>query len=192
MIGDSLVGKNSFFRAFCDGFFFESLNPIIGIDFKKKELLIEGLKVILIIINTAGQERFRNLTIPYCRNCDGVFIFYDISNSKTFNDLDSLLKEIEKHASKDIKKYLIGTKCDLEDKREITFEQGKKYAENNRMKFFETSAKKNINVSEPFIEMTKEFIEEEKKKKKELKEKLNKKLIQNIKKIPGLSKFINY
>ena len=57
---------------------------------------------------------------------------------------------------------LIGTKCDLEKRRVISFEEGKKYAEKNGMKFFEASSKKNINISEPFIEMTKNIIKQQK------------------------------
>ena len=45
---------------------------------------------------------------------------------------------------------LIGNKCDLESKREVSFQEGKEFAEKNGMKFIETSAKTNQKVSEAF------------------------------------------
>ncbi len=46
---------------------------------------------------------------------------------------------------------LVGHKCDLNEKRKITPEQGKEFADKNGWLFFETSAKENINVTETFM-----------------------------------------
>ena len=45
---------------------------------------------------------------------------------------------------------LIGNKIDLEDKRVISTEEGQKFAKQNDMIFFETSAKNSNNVFEMF------------------------------------------
>jgi len=45
---------------------------------------------------------------------------------------------------------LSGNKCDMEDKRLISEERGRKVAEENGIKFFETSAKENINIEIAF------------------------------------------
>ena len=45
---------------------------------------------------------------------------------------------------------LVGTNCDLEDERIISYEEGKDFAINNGKKFIEVSAKNNINVNEAF------------------------------------------
>jgi Ras-related protein Rab-1A len=55
-------------------------------------------------------------------------------------------------------KLLIGNKCDLEDKRKVTFQEGKDFAESNGMKFMETSAKTASKVQEAFELLTNEII----------------------------------
>ena len=67
------------------------------------------------------------------------------------------LIEIEKVGPKDVYKILVGNKCDLKN-RKINFEEGKKFAEDNNMKFFEISVKESINVNDVFICMTKDII----------------------------------
>jgi GTPase SAR1 family protein len=53
---------------------------------------------------------------------------------------------------KDILICLIGNKIDLEEKREVSYEEGKNFAEENNLLFFETSAKDGNNIQEIFLE----------------------------------------
>ncbi len=55
-------------------------------------------------------------------------------------------------------KILVGNKCDLEEKRKVSYEQGKEFADQYGMKFLETSAKTSHNVADSFVTMTKEII----------------------------------
>ena len=48
---------------------------------------------------------------------------------------------------------LLGTKCDMESDRQVSREEAQALADENGMKYFETSAKANINVKEAFQEM---------------------------------------
>ena len=83
---------------------------------------------------------------------------YDITDLESFRNLDLWLKEIEKNASKNVYKILIGNKNDMEKERKVSFEKGMEFADLHGMKFFETSAKENKNVEEAFKEMTKDII----------------------------------
>ena len=119
---------------------------------------VNGKKVKLQIWDTAGQERFKNITASYYRGGNGVLVVYDITDRESFENLNSWLIEIEKNANKNVYKLLIGNKCDLEDKRKVSFQEGKDFAESNGMKFMETSAKTASKVQEAFELLTNEII----------------------------------
>lgn len=115
-------------------------------------------KVKLQIWDTAGQERFKNIKVSYYRGGNDVLVLYDNTDRDSFDNLNSWLIEIEKNANKNVYKLLIGNKSDLEDKRKVTFQEGKDFATSNGMQFMETSAKTASKVQEAFELLTQEII----------------------------------
>ena len=110
------------------------------------------------IWDTAGQERFKNITASYYRGGNGVLVVYDITDRDSFDNLNSWLIEIEKNANKNVYKLLIGNKCDLEDKRKVTYQEGKDFATSNGLQFIETSDKTDTKVKDAFEMLTQEII----------------------------------
>jgi Ras-related protein Rab-8A len=156
IIGDSGVGKTCFLLRFSDDNFTASHLTTIGIDFKLKTMEIDGKTIKLQIWDTAGQERFRTITQTYYKGAMGIILAYDCTDENSFNNIRNWVQQIKMHASDNVSKVLIGNKCDRPDKK-ITTEQGEALAQELGIKFFETSAKTNINVNETFKFIAKEI-----------------------------------
>jgi len=81
-------------------------------------------------------------------------LVYDVTQARSFENINKWLRNIDDHASDDVVKMLIGNKCDMDDKRCITRARGEALAREHGIPFLETSAKNNINIEKAFFEMT--------------------------------------
>lgn len=160
LIGDSGVGKSSLLHRFADDDYKDDYISTIGVDFKIKTLEgPDGKQMKLQIWDTAGQERFRTITSSYYRGAHGIIIVYDITDSESFANVKQWLHEINRYASENVNKLLVGNKSDLTSDRQVSTEQGKELAESLKLDFVETSAKSNNNVTEVFHKMAGEIRE---------------------------------
>ena len=155
LIGNSDVGKSSLILRYVDQIWNDVFVPTIGVDFKVKSIEVDKKLVKMQIWDTAGQERFRNVISSYFKGAHGILLIYDITSRDSFKELENWLGEVERHASSQVLKILIGNKSDLEEKREIQKDEGEAFAMRNGMQFIETSAKNNTNVSEAFEALAK-------------------------------------
>ena len=81
---------------------------------------MDGKKIKLQIWDTAGQERFRTITTAYYRGAMGIMLVYDITNEKSFDNIKNWIRNIEEHASADVEKMILGNKCDMNDRRQVS------------------------------------------------------------------------
>ncbi|KAI4825839.1 hypothetical protein KUCAC02_021504 [Chaenocephalus aceratus] len=148
LIGDSGVGKTCLLSGSARDSFNTTFISTIGIDFKIRTIELDGKRVKLQIWDTAGQERFRTITTAYYRGAMGIMLVYDISNEKSFENIKNWIRNIEEHASSDVEKMVLGNKCDMTDRRQVSKDRGEKLAIDYGVKFLETSAKSGLNVEE--------------------------------------------
>jgi small GTP-binding protein len=152
-VGNSNVGKTSIIRRFINNKFDEEkIASTISVNFENKKLKIDPYtELSMQIWDTAGQERFRSLTASYLRESNGIFIVFDLSDKKSFDDLISWFEEINKAEinQKNCVKIVIGNKLDSKDK-EVDNDTAKKLAEENGMKYLPVSAKDGINIVSMF------------------------------------------
>ena len=144
ILGDCGVGKTTMLYKYYNGNFNSDNQSTVGVNFVSKyvkNLNCEFSDSIKIQIwDTAGQERFRSIIRSYYRNICGCIIAYDITNKNTFNNSLYWMDEVRKN-NKDVVLILVGTKNDLEDKREIDYEDGVKLSNHYNIPFFEISSK---------------------------------------------------
>ncbi|KAJ1964696.1 GTP-binding protein [Dipsacomyces acuminosporus] len=157
LIGDSGVGKSCVLLRFSDDSFTPSFITTIGIDFKIRTIELDGKRIKLQIWDTAGQERFRTITTAYYRGAMGILLVYDVTDERSFNNIENWYRNIEQHASEGVNKILIGNKCDIEERRAVPKEKGQKLADELGIKFLETSAKSNTNVDEAFFSLARDI-----------------------------------
>uniref|UniRef100_A0A7S1FJ81 Uncharacterized protein n=1 Tax=Noctiluca scintillans TaxID=2966 RepID=A0A7S1FJ81_NOCSC len=157
LIGDSGVGKSCLLLRFADDMYTESYISTIGVDFKIRTLNQEGKTVKLQIWDTAGQERFRTITSSYYRTAHGIIVVYDVTDKESFNNVRHWLQEIDKYAADGVNKLLVGNKCDLAQKRHVTYEEAHELAKSMGMQFMETSAKNAHNVEQAFQVMAEDI-----------------------------------
>ncbi|XP_021291069.1 ras-related protein RABA5e-like [Herrania umbratica] len=150
IIGDSAVGKSNLLSRYARNEFNAHSKATIGVEFQTQSVEIDGKEVKAQIWDTAGQERFRAVTSAYYRGAFGALLVYDISRRATFDNVARWLDELNSHSDTTVARMLVGNKCDLENIREVTLEEGKSLAEAEGLFFIETSALDSTNVRTAF------------------------------------------
>ncbi|KAK2960642.1 putative GTP-binding protein ypt2 [Blattamonas nauphoetae] len=120
LIGDYIVGKTS------TGNFTDTTTSTIGVNNGIKTIQIDGQTIKLQLLDTSGNETFRRITTQYFRDTKGVILMYNITRRSSFESLSRWFELIKQHSNEDTIKLLIGNKCDLEARRQVATEEGKK------------------------------------------------------------------
>ncbi|KAJ1531965.1 hypothetical protein ONE63_000602 [Megalurothrips usitatus] len=158
VIGSAGAGKSCLLHQFIESKFKDSSSHTIGVEFGSKIVKVGGKSVKLQIWDTAGQERFRSVTRSYYRGAAGALLVYDITSRDSFNALSNWLRDARTLAGPNIVILLAGNKKDLDSKREVTFLEASKFAQENELIFLESSAKTGENVEESFLKCSKTIL----------------------------------
>jgi small GTP-binding protein len=150
VIGDESVGKTCLLLYFTDKRFRTSHQVTIGVEFGSRCVDIDGRQIKLQIWDTAGQDRFRCIVRSYYRGAAGALLVYDITKRATFEHIATWLSEARGNADDDVVYALIGNKADLAHEREVSYEEGRQFAEAHGLLFLETSAKSGQGVDHAF------------------------------------------
>ena len=157
IIGDAAVGKSNLLLRYAHGQFKPEYQLTIGVEFGAKNIQIKNKIYRIQIWDTAGQENFRSITRAYYKNSVCALVVYDITNRDSFNNVSTWIEDCKNQSPKTIFMVLVGNKSDLQDKRQVNFEEGQELAERFQMLFFETSAKDGNNVEEIFLKSADEI-----------------------------------
>ena len=150
LVGDSGVGKTCLLSMYVKGECGPSI-PTIAVEFCTKEIeLSENYKVKVQLWDTAGQERFKSLAMTYYRKAYGILLLFDVTKRSSFISCKNYLEEVRINSDKNCVIYLVGNKIDLENQRQISYDEANIFAKKEKIKYIETSAIKNIRVEEVF------------------------------------------
>jgi small GTP-binding protein len=151
-VGDSGTGKSSIVQTFVnkDDVDIDQIETTVGIDFATKHVTVGSKRIKLTIWDTAGQERFRSLARSYYRGAEVLVVVYDITDEKTFENIDYWIKEAEDGLTTTPVIVLVGNKTDLEDERVVDRTRGEREAKIRRAMFIETSARTRKRITQPF------------------------------------------
>ena len=155
VLGSSEVGKTCILNRYFNNEFKENSLSTIGIDFQTKFFKFEDKKIKVNYTDTAGQEKFRAISVNYLKGTNGVILVFDLTNKESFDLLDTWMDELKNNNKMDISKVLIGNKADLADKKEVPKEEIDNFTKKVGCEYFECSAKTGQNVSEALDEIAK-------------------------------------
>lgn len=146
LVGNSAVGKTNIMLRFTEKTYKMNHISTIGVDFKVKTVKAKTHDVKMQLWDTAGQDKFRNLTGVYYRKASAVVFVYSVTDRQSFNDVVSWMAAAE-NVEKIKCQYIIGNKCDNREDRVVSIEEGERLANQYKCKFMETSAKDGININ---------------------------------------------
>ena len=148
-LGESTVGKTSIIMRYTDNTFSQQFLSTVGIDFKAKIIEYKDKKIKVLLVDTSGQVRFRNIAANYYKSADGILFVYDITSKDSLAKFEYWLSQIKQSSNISSDSiFLFGNKNDMEKERQITIEEGKVMADKYNLRFFEGSAQSGANVNE--------------------------------------------
>ncbi|KAI8356703.1 GTP-binding protein Ryh1 [Choanephora cucurbitarum] len=149
-LGEQSVGKTSLITRFMYDTFDNTYQATIGIDFLSKTMYLDDRTIRLQLWDTAGQERFRSLIPSYIRDSSVCVVVYDITSRNSFLNTSKWIDDVRAERGLDVIIVLVGNKTDLNERRQVTVDEGEKKAREYNIMFIETSAKAGYNVKALF------------------------------------------
>ena len=154
LIGNVSVGKSSIIKRFASNEFNQEYICTIGTELSQKTLILSPTKFVnLFIWDTCGQERFRSVTRQYYRDTQAILLVFDLTNKKSFYDLQSWYDEAIDYVNDErCNLFLLGNKSDEKDNIEIEEKDIKNFMKQNLKikKYYEVSAFNGHNIDLAF------------------------------------------
>jgi len=157
VLGSGGVGKSALTVQFVHFHFLESYDPTIE-DAYRRQVVVDDIASVLAVLDTAGQEEYSAMRGQYMAQGKGFLLCYAITSRDSFDEVKALYELVLQ--AKDSERFpmvLVATKCDLEDHRKVSKEEGIALAKTWGCPFVESSAKERINVEESFCTLVREI-----------------------------------
>ena len=143
LLGNSGVGKTNLINTCVGQQFQEDTTVTTSGTFSQKNIKIGDETYDLNLWDTAGQEKYESITKIFLKKSEIVIFVYDITDIKSFNDLEKWIKLTEEMIDNDHICGIVGNKEDLYSIEQVKGETARKYADSKKMQFQLVSAKDN-------------------------------------------------
>ena len=150
LLGDISVGKTSILGRYIKNSFNEVYKCTIQVERQTKLIDIDlHTSVKLVIWDTCGQEKYRNVTRQYYHGCDGAVIVFDLTNKDSFDNVSKWIEELKTNGPSNISLLIVGNKSDLTNDRVVPINNINKFI-GNKYLYYDVSAKNGNNIALAF------------------------------------------
>ena len=141
-LGEKGVGKTSIIYQFMRKKFVEDLQPTSGINITYPDLKFSNNETInLINYDVSGNEKYLKFALSQLDEFSFIVLVYKVDSKYTFEQLkDFWIKKLERKGFEKKIIAIVGNKCELIE-RDIRDAVAKKFADDNNVLFFNTTAK---------------------------------------------------
>lgn len=136
-----------------------NLYLILGIDYRVKKLSVDGKAVKIHLWDTAGQEKYRSVTLNFYKGVDGIILVFDLTSETSFSNIPHWIRQIKLYAAENVAMVLLGNKCDIIDEKNVSMVKIEKLCSEYSLKYIETSAKTNNNIEKAFMLIIQELLD---------------------------------
>lgn len=151
-MGDEGVGKSCIIKRFCEERFIPKYITTIGIDYGVKRVTVDGTEVRVNFWDLAGGQEFFDIRNEFYKDAQGAILVYDVTNARSFAQLELWLQESKKFGAKDLVVAVCANKVDL-PKRVVSEAEGRKWATSKGFAYFEMSASTGLNIVAMFEQL---------------------------------------
>ena len=164
LIGDTSTGKTSLINRYINKRFEDKYRCTIGVDFLMQKIYIDNTLIKLQIWDTAGMEKYKQITSSYYRGAQACIVVFDLTNIDSFYSLQQWVDDYCQISKNQNNIYIVGNKCDLNDFK-VSKEDIMKFCQNNNgFKYLQTSAKTGEGVEKMFEDISNDLFEKYKNK----------------------------
>jgi len=157
VVGGGAVGKSCLTIQLIQSHFVDDYDPTIE-DSYHKQCVIDEEVALLDILDTAGQDYYSAMREESIRVGEGFLLVYSITSEQSFREILTYRQQILRVKDKDYFPIIIvGNKCDLENERQVSRQDGAALARSFGCKYIETSAKSRINVDNAFYNIVRDI-----------------------------------
>ena len=152
LLGSEGVGKSSILNRFVYNDFKEEVDSTNGASYAPKTLPVSGGKEMKFDVwDTAGKEKYRTLNRFFMKDALFAIFVYDPFNKDSFDNLEWYISTMKEIGLKNCLYVVAENKTDRKDRvKEVSEEEGKEYARQNKAIFRSVSAKTGEGIEDLF------------------------------------------